>query len=79
MIFLERAIGDDKRKLLGQHTWKEILKNPSEGEKGQRSRIFYCVFNNIRDVQKEGAFEPPRRLSVRRSELLFFRLETKRL
>lgn len=49
-----RAIGDDKRKLLGQHVWKDILLNPSEGEKRHRSGIYYCVYQNIRDVQKEG-------------------------
>ena len=52
--YLNRAIGDDRRKLLGKHIWKDFLLNPSEGEKGRASGVFYCVFQNIRDVQKEG-------------------------
>lgn len=64
MSFFNRTIGDDKRKLLGQHTWKDILINPSDGEKGHRSGIFYCVYTNLRDVQKEGAFDCPRGISM---------------
>lgn len=54
IIEVSKRIGEDRRKLLGQHTWKDILKNPSEGEKEHKSGIFHCVFNSIRDVQKEG-------------------------
>ena len=74
-----RTIGDDRRKLLGQHVWKDILLKPSEGEMKHRSGIFYCVFRNIRDVQKEGTCERPRGVSMWRSELSFIRLEANRL
>lgn len=77
--FVNRAIGDDKRKLLGQHTWKDILLNPSDGEKGHRSGIFYCIYNNLREVQKEGAFERCHGVSIRRSNLFLVRLEKNRL
>ena len=59
-----RAIGEDRRKLLGQHIWKDILLNPSEGEVRHKSGIFYCVFQNIRDVQKEGMSDRPYGISV---------------
>jgi len=74
-----RTIGDDKRKLLGQHIWKDILLKPSEGEKRHRSGIFFCVYNSIRDVQKEGTCERPCGVSTRRSDLSFIRLEANRL
>jgi len=73
------VIGDDRRKLLGQHIWKDILSKPSEGEKRHRSGIFYCVYNNVRDVQKEGTYRRPCEVSVWRSKLSFIRLEANRL
>jgi len=67
--YSNRAIGDDRRKLLGKHIWKEFLLNPSEGEKGRASGVFYCVYQNIRDVQKEGACERSGGVSVRGPQL----------
>lgn len=41
-------------KLLGQHKWIEVLKNPTDEEKERHSSIFYCTMNTVRDVSKTG-------------------------
>ena len=55
----------DKRKLLGQHDWKDILLNPSEEEKRHKSSIFDCVYDSVREVQEKGACERPCGVSMR--------------
>lgn len=78
-LFNRSIPDDDKRQLLGQHIWKDILIKPTEGEKEHRSGVFYCVFSTIREVQKEGACEHHFGAGTRRSELSFIRLEADRL
>jgi hypothetical protein len=41
-------------KLLGEHKWKEFLKNPTDEEKDRASQVFYCLYTKGRDVQKDG-------------------------
>ena len=40
--------------LLGLHPWSSFLRNPTDEEKTKVSKIFWCTFNNGRDVQKLG-------------------------
>ena len=44
----------DIDKALGAHKWSEMLRNPREGEKDKESRVFHCLYNKGRDVQKNG-------------------------
>lgn len=41
-------------RLLGEHRWKDFLKNPSEEEMGKVTKVFFCVYNTGRLVQKNG-------------------------
>ncbi|TDL22904.1 hypothetical protein BD410DRAFT_721962 [Rickenella mellea] len=74
MVIIEVA-RDSKNmeKLLGAHKWSEILRDPTEEEKKFESRVFYCVFNKGRDVQKAGERFLPFELSTRPScgQILF--------
>ncbi|TFY66097.1 hypothetical protein EVG20_g4993 [Dentipellis fragilis] len=45
---------DNFKGLLGAHRWSEFLKNPSDEEKNQVTKIFYCKYKSGRDVQKHG-------------------------
>lgn len=74
-----RAIGDDRRKLLGKHIWKEFLLNPSEGEKGRTSGVFYSIYQNIRDIQREGKRERLVKCACEEPNFCFLRLEANRL
>jgi len=74
-----RTIGDDRRKLLGKHIWKEFLLNPSEEEKGCVSGVFYCVYQTIREVKKEGKCERIVKRACEEPSSRFLRLEENRL
>ncbi|OAX34458.1 hypothetical protein K503DRAFT_774519 [Rhizopogon vinicolor AM-OR11-026] len=39
-------------RLLGEHRWSEFLRNPSQPEKDQVSRVFYCTYSTGRQVKK---------------------------
>ncbi|KAH7911330.1 hypothetical protein BJ138DRAFT_1239209 [Hygrophoropsis aurantiaca] len=41
-------------RILGEHRWSEFLKNPSDVEKDQVTRVYYCTYNTGRIVQKNG-------------------------
>ena len=41
-------------RLLGEHRWSEFLRNPSEQEKDQVTKVFYCTYSTGRHVQKNG-------------------------
>ena len=43
-------------RLLGEHKWSEFLSNPSAEEAEKVTRIYHCVFNSGRQVQKNGVF-----------------------
>jgi hypothetical protein len=43
-------------RLLGEHKWNEFLRNPSKEEREKVTRVYYCVYNSGRQVQKNGAF-----------------------
>jgi len=43
-------------RLLGEHKWNEFLKNPSPEEFEKKTRVYYCVYNSGRQVQKNGMF-----------------------
>jgi hypothetical protein len=45
---------DDFNRLLGEHRWNEFLKNPSAEERDKVTRVYYCVYNSGRQVQKNG-------------------------
>lgn len=36
----------DFDRLLGEHKWKEFLRNPSKEEETKISQVFYCVYNS---------------------------------
>ncbi|KAI0311919.1 hypothetical protein OF83DRAFT_1148721 [Amylostereum chailletii] len=40
--------------LLGEHKWADFLRQPTEEQAGQSSKIFYCVWNTGRKVEKNG-------------------------
>lgn len=40
--------------LLGLHDWESFLKQPTEEDKGKASKIFWCLYNTGRLVQKNG-------------------------
>jgi len=41
-------------RLLGEHRWSEFLREPSEQEKDQVTKVFYCTYSTGRQVQKNG-------------------------
>ena len=40
--------------LLGMHSWAKFLKKPKPEDMDKASKIFYCVYNSGRLVQKNG-------------------------
>ncbi|PPQ75448.1 hypothetical protein CVT26_016222 [Gymnopilus dilepis] len=55
MILLEisKTFARDER-LLGEHRWRDMLKDPSNEEKSRVSQVFYCFYNTSRAAQKDG-------------------------
>ncbi|KZT03888.1 uncharacterized protein LAESUDRAFT_703856 [Laetiporus sulphureus 93-53] len=53
LIEIDRSYKGVER-LLGEHRWAEFLRNPSDTEKQQVSKIFYCTHSSGREVQKYG-------------------------
>ena len=55
MILLEisKTFTRDER-LLGEHRWRDMLKDPSNEEKSRVSQVFYCFYNTSRAAQKDG-------------------------
>ncbi|TFY82930.1 hypothetical protein EWM64_g1083 [Hericium alpestre] len=45
---------DGYDRLLGAHKWSEFLQSPSDEEKDQVTKIFYCTHDTGRKVQKNG-------------------------
>lgn len=45
---------EEWRSLLGAHHWNEILISPTEHEKDKVSRVYFCMYNTGRQVQKNG-------------------------
>jgi len=43
-------------RLLGEHKWSEFLSNPSAEEAEKVTRIYYCIYNSGRQVQKNGVY-----------------------
>ncbi|KIJ66077.1 hypothetical protein HYDPIDRAFT_87531, partial [Hydnomerulius pinastri MD-312] len=41
-------------RILGEHRWSEILRNPTKEEKERATQVFYCAYNTGRIVQKNG-------------------------
>ncbi|KAJ3768273.1 hypothetical protein FB446DRAFT_752221 [Lentinula raphanica] len=55
IIEVDRAFQEDEhRNLLGEHRWKDFLKNPNSEERECCSQIFYSVYNDHRGAQKDG-------------------------
>jgi len=46
----------DHGRLLGEHHWVDVLKNPTDEEKQGSSRIFHCFYNAYREAQKDGSW-----------------------
>ncbi|KAF8902400.1 hypothetical protein CPB84DRAFT_862391 [Gymnopilus junonius] len=44
----------DHGRLLGEHRWNEMLKNPTHEESQNVSRIFHSFYTTLRDAQKDG-------------------------
>ena len=44
--------------LLGQHTWSKFLLKPTEEESDKASKVFWCLYNSGRLVQKNGVSRP---------------------
>jgi hypothetical protein len=40
--------------LLGKHLWSSFLKHPKEEDKDKASKVFWCLYNSGRMVQKNG-------------------------
>ena len=40
--------------LLGKHLWSSFLKHPKEEDRDKASKVFYCLYNTGRMVQKNG-------------------------
>ncbi|KAF8484034.1 hypothetical protein DFH94DRAFT_626299 [Russula ochroleuca] len=40
--------------LLGMHSWSQFLKRPTEEDMDKSSKVFWCVYNSGRLVQKNG-------------------------
>lgn len=55
IIEVKRDYGGFDR-LLGEHRWNEFLKNPSQEEADKVTKVYYCVYNSGRQVQKCGGF-----------------------
>lgn len=41
-------------RLLGEHKWKEFLKNPTDEEKDRVTQIFHSLYTTGREAQKDG-------------------------
>ncbi|GLB37881.1 hypothetical protein LshimejAT787_0409320 [Lyophyllum shimeji] len=41
-------------RLLGEHRWSEMLKNPTDEEGGRVTQIFHCLYTTGREAQKDG-------------------------
>ena len=48
----------DIDRLLGEHRWKDFLRNPTDEESIRVSQVFYCLYKSGRDVQKNGQRNP---------------------
>ncbi|CCM03009.1 uncharacterized protein FIBRA_05126 [Fibroporia radiculosa] len=42
------------QRVLGEHRWAEVLRNPSEEEKSKVSKVFFCKYRSGREVEKNG-------------------------
>lgn len=40
--------------VLGMHDWPSFLKHATEEDKGKASKVFWCLYDNARQVQKNG-------------------------
>ncbi|KAH8835867.1 hypothetical protein DL96DRAFT_1575887 [Flagelloscypha sp. PMI_526] len=55
IIEVKKAMGPLlETKLLGEHKWNKLLKNPTEEEARLTSKIYYCTYPHARAAQKEG-------------------------
>lgn len=62
-------------RLLGEHRWSEILRNPSNEEQGRASRIFHSFYTTGREAQKDGTRRSSS-LPLPLTHARFFRMET---
>lgn len=44
----------EHERLLGEHRWSEILKEPDDEEKKSVSKVFHSVYAKGREAQKDG-------------------------
>lgn len=55
MILLEVSKAFTKHeRLLGEHRWSEMLKDPNREEKARVSRVFHSYYAKGREAQKDG-------------------------
>jgi len=45
----------DHERLLGEHRWSEILREPDAEEKKRVSQVFHSFYAKGRDAQKDGS------------------------
>lgn len=56
MILLEVSkMFTQHERLLGEHRWSEILKDPDEEEENRVSKVFHSFYAKGRDAQKDGS------------------------
>ena len=58
MILLEVSkMFTDHERLLGEHRWSELLKEPSDEEEKRVSRVFHSFYSKGREAQKDGTLD----------------------
>jgi len=76
MILLEISrLFTEHGSLLGEHRWKEILKNPDSLEKNSVTKVFHSFYAKGRDAQKDGAYFVRFRLVRKKKSSTSARLE----
>ncbi|KNZ72355.1 hypothetical protein J132_03446 [Termitomyces sp. J132] len=53
LIEIDKGYPHNER-LLGEHRWKEFLRNPTDEEKDRVTQIFYSLYTTGREAQKDG-------------------------
>ena len=68
----------EHERLLGEHRWSEILKDPNEEEDKRVSRVFHSFYATGRDAQKDGSWIPTLTFCGLLLNFFFFGFRTKK-